>query len=153
MNEKIFHITWTTYNSRVSERMKLYKVKPKNDWIFLDDIQESKITKILWSIIEELNLKVYAYNICKDHIHLLLQCEEEKLSLIVWKLKWKSTKIYKDLYNIEDKIHLWGQKFNKIKIENKKQFFNAIDYIRNNRIKHWLEENNLLVINFYTKIK
>jgi hypothetical protein len=27
MEEKVYHITWTTFNSRVSERMKLYNVK------------------------------------------------------------------------------------------------------------------------------
>ena len=134
--------------------MKLYKVKPKNEWIFLDDKQEYEITQILWKIIKEIKLKIYAYNICNDHIHLLIQCEEKDLNLIVRKLKWKSVKMYKDLYKIEDKIKFWWQKFNKNIITNKKQFFNTIEYINNNRKKHWLKENNLLKnFDFITKIK
>ncbi len=151
--EYVYHITWTTYNSRVSERMKLYKVKAWNEGIFLDDEQEVNITKILWNIIKELNLKVYAYNICKDHIHMLIQCKKEELSLIIRKLKWKSTKLYKDLYKIEDRIKLWAQKFNFTIIDNKKQFFNTIDYIKNNRIKHWLNKNDKLEIDFCLTVK
>ena len=150
--EKIYHITWTTYNSRISERMKLYNVKAWKDGIFLDNKQEFEISEILWKIIREIDLKVYAYNICNDHIHLLLQCEEKDLNLIIRRLKWKSTKMYKDLHEIEDSIKLWGQKFNRTIIKNKIQFLNTIDYIKNNRKKHNLEENKLLKIDFCRKI-
>jgi REP element-mobilizing transposase RayT len=51
--------------------MKLYNVKSSKNWIFLDDEQEYNISLILWKIINEINLKVYAYNICNDHIHIL----------------------------------------------------------------------------------
>jgi REP element-mobilizing transposase RayT len=152
-NEKVYHITWTTYNSRVSERMRLYNVQPWKDWVFLDDEQEYQISLILWKIVKEIDLKVYAYNICNDHIHLLLQCREEDLNLIIRRLKWKSTKMYKDLFKIEDKINLWGQKFNRTIIENKIQLLNTIKYIKNNRLKHWLEINNKLEkVNFCTKV-
>ena len=150
--EKIYHITWTTFNSRVSERMEIYNVKPWSNGIFLDNNQEYEITKILWKIIREIHLKVYAYNICNDHIHILFQCKKDDLDLIIRRLKWKSTKLYKDLHNIEDRIHLWGQKFNKTIIENKIQFFNTINYIKNNRKKHNLENNKLLEINFCKNI-
>jgi REP element-mobilizing transposase RayT len=82
-----------------------------------------------------------AYNICNDHIHIILICDENELSKNIWKLKWKSTKLYKDLHNIEDKINLWWQKFDYVFIENKQQLFNTINYIKNNRKKHWLEKN------------
>jgi REP element-mobilizing transposase RayT len=150
--EKIYHITWTTFNSRVSERMEIYNVKPWSNGIFLDNNQEYEITKILWKIIREIHLRVYAYNICNDHIHILFQCKKDDLDLIIRRLKWKSTKLYKDLHNIEDRIHLWGQKFNKTIIENKIQFFNTINYIKNNRKKHNLEKNKLLKINFCKNI-
>jgi REP element-mobilizing transposase RayT len=147
--KKIYHITWTTFNSRVSERMKLYRVRSDKNWIFLDDEQEFQITLILEKIIKELKLEIFAYNICNDHIHIILISEEKELSTIIWILKWKSTKLYKDFHKIEDKINLWWQKFNRTIIENKIQLFNTIDYIKNNRKKHNLEENKLLKnINF-----
>ena len=151
--KKTYHITWTTFNSRVSERMKLYRVKTDKKWIFLDDEQEYRITIILEKIIKELNLEVFAYNICNDHIHIILISEEKELSKIIWILKWKSTKLYKDFHKIEDKIHLWGQKFNRTMIENKIQLFNTINYVKKNRKKHWLEINKkLLKINFCKNI-
>ena len=152
--EKVYHITWTTYNSRVSERMKLYKVKSNNEWIYLTNLQEVQITVILWRIFKSLVIKVYAYNICWDHIHLLIQCEEDNVSKNMRIIKWKSTKLYKDLYNITDRIHLWWQKFNKEIVENKQQLINTVKYIQENRTKHWLERNiEVEKINFCTKIK
>jgi len=150
--KKIYHITWVTSNSRVSERMKLYKVKSNNKWIFLDDKQEFHITEILKQIIVELNLEIFAYNICNNHIHIILISEEKELSKYIWKLKWKSTKLYKDLHNIEGKINIWWQKFNYTIIENKIQLFNTINYVKNNRQKHSLKENKLLKIDFCKKI-
>ena len=139
--KKTYHVTWTTFNSRISERMILYKVKSDKKWIFLDEQQEYQITLILKQIILELNLVVLAYNICNDHIHMILVCDEKELSKNIWILKWKSTKLYKDLHKIEDKINLWWQKFDYVVIENKQQLFNAINYVRNNREKHWLNRN------------
>lgn len=151
--EKVFHITWTTFNSRISERMKLYKVNSNKQWIFLDNKEEYEISIILWKITKEINLRVYAYNICNDHIHLLIQCLEKDLNSIIRRLKWKSTKMYKDFYWIENKINLWWQKFNRIIIWNKVQFFNTIKYIENNRKKHWLKDNKMLSeIDFCKKV-
>jgi len=81
--DKIYHVTWTTYNSRVSERMKLYKIKSKNDGIFLDDVQEYEISKIISDIVKDISLEVFAYNICHDHIHILIACNPSDLSNII----------------------------------------------------------------------
>nr|HPI20293.1 N-6 DNA methylase [Candidatus Kapabacteria bacterium] len=82
-NKEIFHITWVTYNSRVSQRMTEYKnviikrrinkgLQPLVDKRELTVEEEIEITKYLKSIIEEDNLNVIEFNICKDHIHILL---------------------------------------------------------------------------------
>jgi REP element-mobilizing transposase RayT len=49
--------------------------------------QEFQISLILESIVKELNLKILAYNICKDHIHIVLFSNKSDLSLIISKLK------------------------------------------------------------------
>ncbi len=134
--------------------MKLYKIKSKNDGIFLDDVQEYEISKIISDIVKDISLEVFAYNICHDHIHILIACNPSDLSNIIWKLKWQSTKIYKDKHNIEDKIHLWWQKFNSEIVTNKQQLINTIKYIKDNRIKHKLSDNKYLKkIDFCIKIK
>jgi REP element-mobilizing transposase RayT len=46
----------------------------------LDNEQEYQITLILEKIIKELNLIILAYNICNDHIHIILICDENELS-------------------------------------------------------------------------
>jgi len=89
---KAYHITWVTHNSRISERMMAYKVTPKTDGVWLTDEMESVITQTIAEIIKEDNLNCLAYNICGDHIHILLVCEEEKLSKIVQKMKSKSAR-------------------------------------------------------------
>ncbi|MDQ7009620.1 MAG: transposase [Candidatus Gracilibacteria bacterium] len=151
--KKTYHITWTTFNSRVSERMKLYRVKTNKKGIFLDEQQEYEITVILEKIILELELTVLAYNICNDHIHIILVLEEQELSKTIGILKGKSTKLYKDLHKIEDKINLWGQKFDYVFIENIIQLLNTINYVKNNRKKHGLNINKKLEkINFCKKV-
>lgn len=153
MNNTIYHVTWTTYNSRINERMIIYKVKSNNEWIFFDLDQEYEVTLLLENIIKELKLKILAYNICKDHIHLLLFSNKNDLSQTIWKLKWKSTILYKGKYGIDEKFSLWWQKFNYSLIENQKQLLNTIKYINNNREKHWLDYNSKLQnINFCLKI-
>lgn len=44
----------------------------------------------------------------------------------------------------DTQAHLWTQKFGKKEITNKKQLYNTIKYIRNNRQKHGLPENKEL---------
>ena len=141
-NEKFFHITWVTHNSRVSERMIKYKIE-KCEWVYLSDEHEIKITWFIKDIVKEDNLKVSAYNICKDHIHLLLLCNEEKLSNIVRKVKWKSSQRFKEYLWVdkEEKNYLWAQKYNKSFIENEVNFNEVVKYIKYNREKHGLSVN------------
>ena len=49
----------------------------------IDDEQEYIITKLLEQIIKELDLEIFAYNICNDHIHIILISEEKELSTII----------------------------------------------------------------------
>lgn len=140
--KKAFHITWVTHNSRVSERMIQYKVE-KWEWVYFDEKQEVLITWYIRDIVKEDNLKVLAYNICKDHIHMLLVCEENDLSNIIRKIKWKSSQKYKQYLRIDkdESFSLWAQKYNNSYIETDEKFTEVINYIENNRIKHELPLN------------
>ncbi|WP_371133014.1 Eco57I restriction-modification methylase domain-containing protein [Lutibacter sp.] len=94
-NKKAFHITTAVHDSRTSQRMIDYKVREKRDLgtnpypniSYFTDEDELVITQTIANIVKDDNLNVLAYNICADHIHLLLVCEEEKITKIVQKIK------------------------------------------------------------------
>ncbi|EKD44362.1 MAG: hypothetical protein ACD_71C00163G0001 [uncultured bacterium (gcode 4)] len=138
----LFHITWVTHSSRISERMMLYKVE-KGEWIYLSDDQEVEITRFIWDVVRENHFQVLAYNICKDHVHILLVCKKEELPDMIRKLKWKSAQKFKEwLWVGKDEVyHLWAQKYNISYVENNEKFREVMKYIEYNRVKHWLSDN------------
>ena len=139
--KKLFHITWVTHNSRVSERMKKYFKNKGLQPLVLKVEDEIEITSFISQIVLEDKLKIVSYNICADHIHLILFCEEVKRDNIVRKLKGKSTQMYKNKRNIDESFSLWAQKYNFTIIFNEEQLFNTNEYILHNRLKHKLSNN------------
>ncbi len=158
--KEIFLVTWVTYCSRVSERMVAYHVE-KKDGINLGKADEVFITDVIKNIVLRDKLICFAYNICVDHIHIILKCHSSELPKIVQKLKAVSARRYNILKGktvpvmnkgacspVHEKVrgvtqnHLWAQKFNKSYLNNEKQLVNAIKYVRNNRIKHELVPND-----------
>ncbi len=89
--KKAWHVTTATHNSRYSQRMSDYNVKT-DETIWLSEKDEIVITKTIADIVKNDNLNIVEYNICGDHMHLLLICEEEKLSKIVGKIKAVSSR-------------------------------------------------------------
>ncbi len=164
-NKKAFHITTATHDSRTSQRMVDYKVRelrdhgtrPNAEGIWLTSEDELQITKTLSQIVEQDNLNLMAYNICGDHMHLLLVCEEEELSKVVGKIKAITAKEHNIAKGIttrgqvplskeEKKSYnsLWTQKFGCNPIESDEQLHNTLNYIRTNREKHKLEPNKAM---------
>ena len=73
-----------------------------------------------------------AYNICRDHVHLLLVCEKVELPNIIRKLKGKSSQKLKEYHQIDkkEKFTLWAQKYGTKEIESEKQLWSTIEYIK-----------------------
>ena len=138
----IYHVTWVTHNSRVSQRMIDYHINKKMG-IRLDEEAEIKITGIIAGIILEKSYSVYAYNICRDHVHMVIECEENKVSNMVRQIKGKSSQLYKESLGkvSHNPFHLWAQKFNKWLLQSDEQLRNTIEYIMHNREKHGMPEN------------
>ena len=138
----VYHVTWVTHNSRVSQQMIDYHIK-KEMGILLDEKSEMKITEIIAGIVREKNYTVYAYNICRDHVHMLIECEENKVSNMVRQIKGKSSQLYKEYLGkaTHDPFHLWAQKFNKWLVQSDEQLRYTVAYILHNREKHGLPEN------------
>jgi type I restriction-modification system DNA methylase subunit/REP element-mobilizing transposase RayT len=90
-----WHITTAVHDSRTSDRMIEYDVRrlrdngtrPYPEPMLLSEEEEIIITETVAKIVEEDKLNVLAYNICFDHMHLLLVCEKEEVPKIVGKIK------------------------------------------------------------------
>lgn len=89
--KKAWHVTTATHNSRYSQRMFDNYVKT-GEPIWLTPEEEKIVTQTIAEIVAKDGLNVLAYNICGDHMHLLLVCEEEELPAIVGKLKSMSAR-------------------------------------------------------------
>jgi REP element-mobilizing transposase RayT len=162
-DKKAFHITTATHDSRTSQRMIDYKVRelrdggtrPKAESIWLTPEDGVLISEKVAEIIKEDNLNVMAYNICGDHMHLLLVCEDEEISKIVGKIKAKTALAYNTAHGIttlgqtptpeqftasgkKRYNSLWTQKFGCKEITDDNQLWNTVEYIRTNRDKHEL---------------
>ncbi|MCK5857115.1 MAG: Eco57I restriction-modification methylase domain-containing protein [Bacteroidales bacterium] len=176
--KKAWHITTATHNSRYSQRMFDNHVK-LGDAVWIDEKDEIIITETIAEIVKKDKLNVIEYNVCGDHMHLLLVCEEDDRDGIVGKIKSMTSRAV----NIasgktvvanhatmghaplsasmattarehaplsasmattargETQTKLWTQKFGNSEIKDEDYLNNAIEYIRNNRIKHELPVN------------
>ena len=93
--KRAWHITTATHDSRTSQRMIDYKVRllrdhgmrPYADPMWLDPMEEKIVTETVAEIVKADGLNVLAYNVCGDHMHLVLVCEEEEVPNIVGKIK------------------------------------------------------------------
>jgi len=85
-NKKAWHITTATHNSRYSQRMSDYHVQ-LGEPVWLTEKEEIIATKVIAEIAKKDALNILAYNICGDHMHMLLVCEEDEVPKIVGKIK------------------------------------------------------------------
>ncbi len=162
--KKAWHITTATHNSRYSQRMFDNYVK-HGEPVWLTPEDELNITHTVAEIVESDNLNILAYNICGDHMHIALVCEEEKVSAIVGKIKSMTARAaniaagrttrghapsadtpsadteptgHAPLTRGETQTAMWTQKFFCKEISSKEQLYNTIAYIERNRKKHGL---------------
>jgi REP element-mobilizing transposase RayT len=89
--KKAWHITTATHNSRYSQRMFDNYVK-LGEPVWLTEEEEQIITRTIAEIAVKDQLNILAYNICGDHVHIALVCEEEEVEKITGKLKSMSAR-------------------------------------------------------------
>ncbi len=140
LNNKIWHVTWVTRNSRISERMILARVKLENPVTLTDEMRNIVAESIKLKIKEE-SIKIYALNVLMDHVHIIIQSSETELEEIVRKLKgYSSYQISKTLgYTSKGQgkqTKIWATSFSKTLIRDKKHLLESINYIKNNHLKH-----------------
>ncbi|RRO12324.1 Eco57I restriction-modification methylase domain-containing protein [Flavobacteriaceae bacterium 14752] len=99
-DKRAYHITTALHDSRTSKRMIDYKVREKRDggtnpypnYKKLTAEEEVLITEEVLHIVKEDKLQILAFNVCADHMHLLLVCEEEDIPKIMQKIKAKTAR-------------------------------------------------------------
>lgn len=149
-----FHVTCVLHDCRQSGRMEHLGIEnKKKSWLSLNE--EIKLAEIIGGIVREKGFVVWAFNVCGDHVHMILVCGMEELSKIVQCLKamsarafnvWKGTTLSKGACSLvstcrgETQNHLWAQKFNHNPITTEEQLFKTFQYILLNRHKHNLPE-------------
>lgn len=109
-NKKAYHLVFTTHNSRISQRMIDLKII-KGPALELNLEEEIALTNIFKEIILENQYNCLAYNICKDHVHIIIVCEEEEVNTIAKTLKGKSSYLYQSNGFKPIGEPLWSQKF------------------------------------------
>ncbi len=137
-----FHITFVTHYSRRNERMDKYRV-PHKEGFWMNEEAELLITGYIKDVVIENNFKILAYNICGDHVHMMIVAEEAELPEIMRKIKGKTSQRFKEHLQVpkEEEFHLWAQKYNTTWLNTAEHYNNAIAYIENNRSKHELPIN------------
>lgn len=167
-NKFAYHITTCIHDSRTSERMIKYKArerrfegtKPDPEVFPMTKEEEELIAATVADIVREDKLNIATFNLCWDHMHILLVCEEEEVSKIVQKIKAKTaravnifrgkTKVVEDynkgagslgLARGEKQNSLWTQKYHCKPITSDDQFWNTHNYIEKNKVKHDLPKN------------
>lgn len=148
-----YHIVLTTHNSRYSNRMKKYNVI-KGPPRLLSPYEELILTRIISDIMKESNYKCIAYNVCKDHVHMIMVCSAKNLSKCMQKLKSVSSKLFHRHPRINPSLTRL-QKFFRVNVDpngfaqissrsgriyKASHLANAIHYIKHNRKKHNLPE-------------
>ncbi len=138
------HLIFATHNSRYSQRMIDNGVQQGSlvPWQF-DEEQEIVITEIIADIATENTdlFRVINYNICIDHIHMLLICDEADVPKIMQTIKGKSAKLFNDKYN-QTGVQIWAQKYSDTFVKNDYHLDEVIRYISDNRYKHNLPPCN-----------
>ena len=148
-NKKAYHITTAIHDSRTSARMIKYKVRelreggtnPFPNVIYFTKEDDLLITKTIADIVSEDHLNLLAYNICADHIYLLLVCDIDEIPAIMQKIKGRTsyTRGLSPLGKRGNKKPLWSQKYSAPKeITSQEQLNNTLRYIQTNRNKHEL---------------
>lgn len=100
-NRIAYHIVTSLHDSRTSSRMIEYRArerrffgtKPYQEVYPLTFEEEVLIAQTVRDLVQELDWRIAAFNCCRDHIHLLVVCEEEDVTKIMHRLKGRTARV------------------------------------------------------------
>ena len=142
MTRQAYHVTWVTHNSRISERILRFRIKT-NEAIIFDEQMRNGVYKYLCEKIERERYQVLGLNVLNDHVHCVLVCDECKLERIVKNLKGYSAFMLNSQLGFSVKgngrqTKIWAKGYSHTFLQTEKHISNALEYTRNNHLKHGL---------------
>jgi type I restriction-modification system DNA methylase subunit len=159
-NKFPYHITTALHDSRTSDRMVAFKArerrfegtKPNAEVFPMTKEEEELIAQTVAEIVKEDNLNIAAFNLCWDHMHILLVCEEDEVSKIMHKIKGRTSRVCNNYIkginplgrtNVlkDGSTPYWTQKFGCKPITSDDHYWNTVNYIEDNKAKHNLPNN------------
>jgi REP element-mobilizing transposase RayT len=143
-NWKAYHITWVTHGCRISERMVELGVRT-GDPVVLDEASRLVIADALAEKIREKQYRVLAVNVLTDHVHCVVVCEEDDAADIVQQLKGYSSHQHNRQLQLSvqgegRQTKLWAKGSSQTLLESEEHLLNAIEYVENNHLKHYMSE-------------
>ena len=98
----------------------------------------SEECKLIWNAFIEqakkLWLTIIVENVLSDHVHIVIDSNDKPISEIVQNLKWYSSYTYNRTFNHKGPV--WAVWYSDMCIGNEKYLENAVEYVKNNHLKH-----------------
>jgi len=107
--------------------------------IFKNEIYKTKILEIIKEIKDEIEFFIIAYCIMDNHMHLLIQADEDNLATVMKKINVK----YAMYYNRLEKRYgyVFQGRFRSEAVEDDRYMLGVIRYIHNNPVKAKISKN------------
>lgn len=105
----------------------------KSEPVFAMDREKNRFLRMLEERISEFNIKIYAYSILDDHVHLLIKSEIQELSSYMAKVLAAYAKYYN--YKSGKKGKVFHSRFYSEAIETEDSFWNCIRYFHNHVVQ------------------
>ncbi|WP_343747894.1 transposase [Fluviicola sp.] len=169
--KQYFHLTTNIHDSRTSNRMIRYRARqrrfngtlPYPEVYCMNMEEEYLVAREIFVLVKEMGFGLAALNVCRDHMHLLVYCEEAEVPKIMSRVKGRTARVCnahraakgihpldatRGVYEprtLKDKsIPFWTQKYHCRRIRSTDQLSNTLAYVINNRKKHGLSFNSAL---------
>lgn len=105
----------------------------KSESVFAMDREKNRFLRMLEERISEFDIKIYAYSILDNHVHLLVKSEIQELSSYMAKVLAAYAKYYN--YKNGKKGKVFQRRFYSEVIETEDSFWNCIRYLHNHVIQ------------------
>lgn len=101
--------------------------------IFIDDNDRNKFLEILVKFRDKFNVKIYAYVLMDNHIHLFIKTINPNLSKVMKMINWSYAIYFNRKYNRTG--HLFESRFTAKTVIDEKYFWTVVKYIHLNPVK------------------
>lgn len=109
------------------------------EYLFLDDYDRYAYLALLTRVVRRLSVRVFAYALMSNHVHLVLQTRAANVSGVVHKLHGPYAQAFNNRY--DRRGHLFGHRFHSKPIEDDVYLLEATSYVHLNPVRAGLVGN------------